>query len=287
MHLISANIYQFVQEALNGKHKIDSTLLDQFAEQSKGAVKRQLERGNRSAFSVYLSNIGRPLCALQMEQLHGRQSSPNVIRNIFGDMIEALVILLLRCSGIDIVSEQAKVTLETEVGVLRGKSDVVLNLNGEHSVWDIKSASDYSFRKYQRGGFADLAKNDPFGYVAQLFGYAKALDLPAGGWIIASKSSGEVLILEVPKGTYGEYSDRAIAHINSNHKSLVSKQPFRKLYEDEPEFFNKKATGNRILSNACSMCEFAKLCWPGMVIKPNVNSKSKSAALVYYSEEPK
>ena len=86
-----------------------------------------------------MSNIGRPLCQLQMEAkgVKGEGQPYNVrMRNTFGDLIEALSIFVMKSAGIKLKNEQKKVRYEFDGGKIDGKQDVEI----DGKVWDIKSA---------------------------------------------------------------------------------------------------------------------------------------------------
>ena len=64
-------------------------------------------------FELRMSNVGRPLCQLQMEAkgIKGEGQPYNVkMRNTFGDIIEALAIFVMKSAGVNIKNEQKKVT---------------------------------------------------------------------------------------------------------------------------------------------------------------------------------
>ena len=80
----------------------------------------------------------------QVEQLQ-QESQPynNKMRNTFGDIIEALAILIMKSAGVDIKNEQKKVIYKFNGDKIEGRQDVEI----DGKVWDIKSASPYSFEK--------------------------------------------------------------------------------------------------------------------------------------------
>lgn len=199
MHIIELKIHAFLEEVKKGNYKVPNELLSKFSLETAAALKRQFESKVKKEFRLSLSGIGRPLCQLQMEKLHGSENS-NKIRNLLGDIVEDITLFLLHASGINIVSELENVKLNIAGKILTGTLDVVIDLGDGPKVYDIKSASEYMFNnKFLSGGFLKIVEEDTFGYFCQLFGYATAKGIPAGGWIVTNKSSGELIVVEAPR----------------------------------------------------------------------------------------
>ena len=59
-------------------------------------------------------------------------------------------------------------------------------------VTDVKSVSTYGFRKFKDG---TLAYDDPFGYVAQIKGYAHSEGETKFGWLAMDKQNGHLTYL--------------------------------------------------------------------------------------------
>ena len=103
-----------------------------------------------------MSGLGRPMC----QQWHDKNGSPkeiqynSIMRFLFGDIIEAIAMVVLKSSGVNVESEQEKVKLGLDVCELSGTLDVVI----DGKVWDIKSASPYAFSKKFGGEFGGYNK---------------------------------------------------------------------------------------------------------------------------------
>ena len=122
-----------------------------------------------------MSQIGKPMCQLQASKLGWKEADkPNhfKIMMAYGDMTEVLAVAILLSAGIEITDMNKKVKLSTKAGDLYGELDLVIQL-GDKSVWDIKSASSWSYDK-RFASYEQLKKQDDFGYCCQLFGYARA-----------------------------------------------------------------------------------------------------------------
>jgi hypothetical protein len=68
-------------------------------------------------------------------------------------------------------------------------------------------------------------------------------------------------------------------------EALNNDQPFKRCFEDEPETYYKKASGNRKLPDRgpCSFCEFRYTCWPGLQEIPSLVSGAKVKPDVAYT----
>ena len=82
-----------------------------------------------------MSNVGRPLCQLQMEAkgIKGEgQPYNNKMRNTFGDMIEALAIFVMKSAGVEIKNEQKQVKYKFNGDQL--KEDKMLRLMRKYGI---------------------------------------------------------------------------------------------------------------------------------------------------------
>ena len=123
------------------------------------ALLKQFAEDRKDKFELRMSNVGRPLCQLQMEAkgIKGDgQPYNNKMRNTFGDLVEALAIFVIKSAGVKIDSEQKEVKYKFEEDSMSGRLDVEI----DNKVWDIKSASPYSFEhKFgEKGGFNEVVK---------------------------------------------------------------------------------------------------------------------------------
>ena len=232
-----------------------------------------------------MSNIGRPLCQLQMEaqNIKGEGQPYNVkMRNTFGDLIEALSIFVLKSAGVKIEDEQKNVKYKFNGSTIEGRYDVKIN----KKIWDIKSASPYSFKNKfgEAGGFEAVVKDDAFGYVSQGYLYSESEKLPFGGWIVVNKSTGEWVVCETPL-VDEEYKVNAIQTAKNNVHSLKNKEPFKRCYDEIEETFRTKKTGNKVLGMACSFCPYKLPCWgSNLQLLPQQQSQGKNPKWVWYTE---
>ena len=265
--------------------KISDKLVKEFGEACKLALQKQFSEKRRNGFRPRMSNIGRPLCQLQMEakNVKGEGQPYNVkIRNTFGDMIEALAIFVLKSAGVEIKDEQKNVKYKFNGTSLEGRLDVKI----DSKVWDIKSASPYSFEKKfgAAGGFEEVVKDDAFGYASQGYLYGASEKIPFGGWIVINKSTGEWTVCKTPL-VDEEYKVKAIKTAKENLEALKNKVPFKRCYEDIEETYRTKKTGNRVLGMVCSFCPYKLPCWGSKLqLLPQQQSQGKNPKWVWYTE---
>ena len=225
-----------------------------------------------------MSQVGKPFCQLHAEKL-GWEKLPEVksfkIKMLYGDMTEVIAVALLLAAGIEIVDLNKRVLLNTEAGDISGELDLIIRDGNSYSLWDIKSASKFAFEK-KFESYQALKDNDDFGYLEQLYGYTKAErtetpDIKAGGWIAINKESGEMKVVPADPDDEDQYTTKIN---NTITKYLEADETnFERCFEDEPETFYRKLTGNRKLHKTCTYCSFRYTCWPNLVYAKNPRSK--------------
>ena len=285
MNNILYKVQQYLGKASKESVKLDKGLVEEFGEACKNALLKQFEDQRRNKFEPRMSNIGRPLCQLQMEAkgVKGEGQPYNVkVRNTFGDIIEALAIFIMKSAGVNIKNEQKKVKYKFNGSEVEGKQDVEI----DEKIWDIKSASPYSFEKKfgEEGGFLEVVKEDSFGYASQGFLYGESQNKKFGGWIAINKSTGEWTVCETP-AMIEPHKTEAIKKAKDNLKALKDKVPFKKQYDDIAETFRGKPTGNRVLGFVCSYCPYKLPCWGSKLqLLQQQQSKGKNPKWVWYTE---
>ena len=282
---ILIKVQKYLDKVSKSPVQADKKLVEEFGEACKNALLKQFTEDRSSKFEIRMSNAGRPLCQLQMEAkgVKGEGQPYNVkIRNTFGDLIEALALFIMKSAGVNVKNEQKKVTYEFEGNKIEGKQDVEI----ENKIWDIKSASPYSFEKKfgEDGGFNEVVKDDTFGYASQGFLYSESQNKDFGGWIAINKSTGEWAVCETPK-LVEPYKSEAIKKAKDNVKAIKDGIPFKRQYDAIEETFRGKPTGNKVLGLACSFCPYKLPCWGSKLqLLPQQQSKGKNPKWVWYTE---
>lgn len=285
MSSILHKVQSYLESVSKNPVPISEELVQEFGEACKNALRKQFMYKEDVKFEPRMSNIGRPLCQLQMEAkgIKGEGMPYNAkMRNTFGDLIEALAIFVLKSAGVKIDSEQKEVEYKFENESIKGRLDVEI----DNQIWDIKSASPFAFEKKfgEAGGFNEVIKDDSFGYASQGFLYAESERKSFGGWIAINKSTGEWAICETPQ-LDTEYKNIAIKTAIDNYNALKTNAPFKKCFEPIVETFRGKPTGNKILGTACSFCPYKLPCWgEGLQLLQQQQSKGKNPKWVWYTE---
>ena len=231
-----------------------------------------------------LSQIGKPMCQLQASKLGWKEEAkPNhfKIMMTYGDMTEVVSVAILLAAGVKITDLNKRVKLPTKSGDMFGELDLVIEME-DKTVWDIKSASSYSYTS-RFASYEDLKRQDDFGYCCQLFGYAKAEGVKVGGWIIVNKGTGEMKVIEADPDDEQFYLDQ-IEQKALQISKTETKEQFYRLYEDVAETYYKKSTGNRKLQRPCVYCDYKFECWPGLKFMQNPVSTAKTKKYEYYTQ---
>jgi len=282
---ILSKVQLYLDKVAKEPVKISDKMVEEFGEACKSALRKQFSEERRKEFKPRMSNIGRPLCQLQMEaqNVKGEGQPYNVkMRNTFGDLIEALAVFVLKSAGVDIEDEQKNVKYKFNGSSIEGRLDVKI----DKKVWDIKSASPYSFEKKfgTAGGFEEVVKDDAFGYVSQGYLYSESEKLPFGGWIVINKSTGEWTVCKTPL-VDDQYRVKALQDAKENLKALKNKVPFKRCFNDIEETYRTKKTGNRTLGMICGFCPYKLPCWGSKLqLLQQQQSQGKNPRWVWYTE---
>ena len=133
---ILSKVQLYLDKVAKEPVEISDKLVEDFGEACKLALRKQFSEKRHGKFQPRMSNIGRPLCQLQMEakNVKGEGQPYNVkIRNTFGDLIEALAIFVLKTEEIIIEEEQKNVKYKFGESTIESRFDVKIN----KKVWDI------------------------------------------------------------------------------------------------------------------------------------------------------
>lgn len=229
----------------------DAKNLEKLGEDIKQITKDRLEKTYDSTGkpTLRMSNIGKPLRKLWMDNKYPVKestSSVSEMRFLFGNIIEALLIFLIKESGHSYTDEQKTVTLGDLVGHIDGKIDGKLV--------DIKSASQYSYKTFKTMGADRYAEYDDFGYLGQMSAYAEAEGQEDAYQLFFNKSSGELLLLHIPKEMIYKVSDK----IQPIRDALASDTVPPDLCNPEIEEKN----GNKRIAKGCTFCQHKYRCFP-------------------------
>ena len=258
--------------------KVEPEWIDECVEMIREALHKQFFR-KKEKFRPRMSNISRPSCQLQMEKRgkpKARLPYNFIVRMLHGDIIEAVMQLILRASGANITGGKNKVKLDLDGTEVRGEDDIEI----DGKIFDVKSASPWAFKNKWSSGLEGLREADDFGYVGQLVGYSVAQNKKPGGWIVVDKSSGEINVVEAP--LRAKDTKDIIQGMKDNLKALDGR--FKRCFESEEEFFRKKPTGSKKLPATCGFCPFIGSCWPKAQNLPMTLSQAQNPKHFWYTE---
>ena len=203
---------------------------------------------------------------------------------IIGDMLEALVIVLIKDAKIEVNSQNQKVSLGVGDRQIEGEYDIEL----DDGIYDIKSVSPFSFTtKFNAdNGYDKIKQSDSFGYISQGHGYGMAANKPFKGWIAINKTTGEIVFTD-SKHT-DEEKKEVYSKIYNTSVALLDEKPFERCFTDVEEVYYSKPTGNRTLGIECSYCPYKHDCWDNLEFRRQLPSKGKNPKWTWYTKiDPK
>ena len=242
-----------IYATLESKHKISDDNMSSLLEGIDKSLRDHLEnkRDYTAKPALRMSSIGKPLRRLWMEFNRPKQDTPPkgsmLIKFIYGSILEELLIFLTKEAGHSVTDEQKEVTLN---GV---KGHIDCKIDGE--IVDVKSASDFAFRKFKLG---TLENDDPFGYIGQISGYAMAEGKNSGYFLAINKVTGELTLLEIDD--FGIIN--AYIRIEQIRKAVDDVKPPPLCYSSVAD----GKSGNMRLNRNCVYCPFKEECWKDLRI---------------------
>jgi hypothetical protein len=210
------------------------------------ALNKQFVEKKDQDFTLRMSNIGRPYCQLWFDK--------NKPESALSPSANFIIMMLIG----DILEAVFK-------GLLTASG--VSYKNGEQVELDLGD------------GCKIPGTPDSFGYIAQLAGYAEATNTKPNGWWVINKGTGEFKHVDSPNLNTKDVLQKT----KQLHKELQENK-FRRCFEDEPETYRKKPSGNRKLGKECSWCAYRHACWPGLKEMPSKVSQAENPPMVCYTE---
>jgi len=239
---LATDIKQLIVDISNGKPaNITEENMNIFLHNIKEAIlawnKPPDKKDNKN--NLRMSVIGKPPRQLWYDKHSPKERNEANgelnLKFLYGHIIEHLVLYLAELAGHKIEDQQKKIEIDGITGHIDSKID------GE--ICDVKSASSFSFKKFQSG---EIVNDDPFGYHAQLAGYETANGTKAGGFLVVDKSTGDMCFYKP--------DDMAKPNVKNLIKTLketmeMKNPPEQKCYEDKTE-----KNGNKQLAVGCQYC---------------------------------
>ena len=239
----------------NGSPSMTEGLLSGLGTEVASKFKRQLTKEDRKyeMGTLYASDIGRP-CIRELwykyrnterEQLSGS----TVLKFLYGDIIEDVVLHLATLAGHTVSHQQAVIEKELSNGWrVRGRIDAVI----DNALVDVKSVASQGFYKFEN----NLA-DDPFGYRFQLGTYAgffDACETTDAGFLCVDKSLGHIkyydFSADIPK------AETVVTHAENCVEAIGAETPPSHL-----DAVPSGTSGNLKLCTTCSYCGYKNVCW--------------------------
>lgn len=253
-----------IYDVVERKGGWDAVVSEAFRNEVSDAVDTRLvphTGGEEPRRTLRLSALGTPCARKLWLQVNGPLGNPAAIETIspaarlkflYGDILEALLINLARAAGHRVEGCQD----ELYVNGVKGHRDCVI----DGITVDVKSASTFSFKKFETGGLRD---DDPFGYISQLSSYVYAgrsheveSHPTLGAFLVIDKTLGHICLDMYDFGAEIERKEQEVEAI----KTMVADPTPPGTLEDEPH----QKSGNRKLKTICSYCDFKRDCFPDM-----------------------
>jgi hypothetical protein len=285
--LAEVQVKNFLQKAVRGEVTLSPSVIEEFTQDCREALEKQFNRNPE--WRIRMSGLGRPLC----QQVYGRDGEIEemtynaLLRFLIGDLVECAVMAILKEAGVKITEAQGKCQLDLGGESVQGTLDLIIDdpVEGE-KVWDVKSASPYSYTQKFGKGYDNIKDDDPFGYVMQGHLYAESKGKDFGGWIVVDKSSGEIQFVKAPDDQQedrDEYLNKAAGVVEALMSNFKYKKP---PMQPEDECVTRKGkkiyTGNKLLNKQCTFCGYREKCWPKAQLHAKVTSQARMKPLVWY-----
>lgn len=233
------------------------------------SLNRQFDRTGQPSGNLRLSSLGtaceRKLWYSTRSGVEPKPLSPSTYNKfIFGDITESYILGLVKAAGHRVLGLQDTVVVHG----IRGSRDCVI----DGMLFDVKSASDFSFRKFAKG---QLRKDDPFGYISQLSSYLYGSqhdpiveEKTHAGFLAMNKNDGR---LAVDIYDLTEELWRKQEEVEKKKELVKRDNPPARPYEHEKD----GESGNRKLPKPCEWCDFHHTCWPELRIFQNDSGYKK------------
>lgn len=233
-------------------HIASEELLDEMCDNLKEILRLRLRASSRrEGGAIRFSALGKPDRQIWFDaRPDPTEDEPllpkTYLKFLYGDVIEQLYLYLAKEAGHEVTDEQR----EVEVDGVKGHIDAII----DGTVVDLKSASSFGYKKFKEG---TVEQDDPFGYVAQLAGYADVLTpgKPAAWWAV-DKSTGDHCISELKTVVIRHHKPEE--RIKELKEVVASDEMPAPCYDPVPD----GKSGNMKLPVGCSYCKYKYRCYP-------------------------
>lgn len=227
--------------------------LNEFAENLKDLLRARLSEAKRPVSPLRFSSLGKPDRQLWYDAhpepgLEEKLLPKTYLKFLYGDVIEQLYLFLAKEAGHSVENCQA----ELDVDGVKGHIDAII----DGVVVDVKSASPFGYKKFEQG---TVEQDDPFGYVAQLAGYANVLTPGMdAAWLAIDKVAGDICVSTLDKEVVAANPP---APVIEHQKEVIARDtPPLRCHEPVPD----GKSGNMKLPTPCSYCKHKYRCHPNL-----------------------
>jgi hypothetical protein len=227
--------------------------LETFKNELSQLVTQRLRREDNEHRRLRLSAIGKKDRQLWYDMNYTGETetlpASALIKFMYGDVLEHLMLLLARQAGHIVEMEQAEVEIED----VKGHPDAVI----DGVVVDVKSAASHMFNRFESGNLEAFADDVFLGsYMSQLASYVEAINPEADGAFLAiDKTLGKLCLMKIPNDVLRQYKIRERVEYVKEMVRQLEVPP--RCFEPKP----KGKGGNFVLSSGCSYCPHKFHCW--------------------------
>lgn len=248
---VPADVYELFNPDVD--HVCSEENLEHFANALKDLVRTRLRKAPERSSPLRFSALGKPdrqiwYDAHPEDGTKEKLLPKTYLKFMYGDVIEQLLLLLIKEAGHSVEDEQRGV----EVLGVKGHIDAII----DGVVVDVKSASPYGYKKFESN---TVTQDDPFGYVAQLSGYSNVLTpgQPAA-WIAFDKVAADICVSYLPNMVIKHHQpEERIEHLEN---VIANPEPPERCFEPVPD----GKSGNLKLPSGCSYCSHKYRCHPDL-----------------------
>lgn len=246
---IPKDVYALFDPSID--HEVSEENLEIFAKDIKELVRTRLKEYRRPESPLRFSALGKKDRQVWMEAHPDPENEEEMVpktylKFMYGDVIEQLLLFLIREAGHNVSNTQD----EVELNGVKGHIDAII----DGVLVDVKSASPFGYQKFANNA---VTEDDPFGYVDQLAGYASLLTPGEdAAWIAMDKVHGDICVSPLKKTVIKYYPpDQRIEHLK---KVIELEEPPELCHEPVPD----GKSGNLKLATGCSYCKHKYRCFP-------------------------
>lgn len=251
LNTLVEDIYDLFNPEKN--HEVSEENLEVLCENLKDVLRQRLKAQDKTRGALRFSSLGKPDRQLWFEAHPDPDNTEKMLpktylKFMYGDVIEQLLLFLVRESGHSVEMEQA----EVEYGGVKGHIDCIV----DGVLVDVKSASPFGFKKFKED---NVPADDPFGYVEQLSGYSSILTPGQdAAWLAMDKVAGDICVSTLPNYIIEQFPPQE--KIEHQKKVIESETPPELCHQPVPD----GKSGNLKLPTPCSYCSHKFRCHPGV-----------------------